>query len=321
MNDIETFAPVVIPTLNRYKHFKRCINSLRRCALAEETEVIVSIDFPPSEKYKKGYLQICDYLDNFQGFRKLTVIKQVKNLGVVGNYQFLKSYVSRLYDKYILTEDDNEFSPMFLEFMNSALTLFKDDPSIMSICGYTSVPYYNSSKEKIILTYDTSAWGYGTWVNKQENYFKSGMAYYHNIALSFSNSLKILRRYPALLSMLLDMLKKGAFYGDTMFSTYNIINNTYQLRPSISMVRNWGQDGTGAHSGIDDNFSKQIIQNAECFDLNTISIVSVYEEINTINRCSFWMGLPKNKIRACYSILGIIHKWFKYFFNHPNYNV
>ena len=147
------------------------------------------------------------------------------------------------------------------------------------------------------------------------------MAYYHNIALSFSNSLKILRRYPALLSMLLDMLKKGAFYGDTMFSTYNIINNTYQLRPSISMVRNWGQDGTGAHSGIDDNFSKQIIQNAECFDLNTISIVSVYEEINTINRCSFWMGLPKNKIRACYSILGIIHKWFKYFFNHPNYNV
>lgn len=319
MEKNDLLAPVIIPTLNRYEHFRRCLDSLNRCTYADKTEVIVSVDFPPSEKYREGHNRICEYLDKFEGFGKLTVIKQEKNLGVLGNYEFLKDYISNRSEKYIFTEDDNEFAPCFLEFVNSCLCCFKDDYSIMSISGYTAIPYYNITNEKLILTYDNSAWGQAIWVDKQKKYFEKGMLYYHNIAMSFRMSFKILKTYPALLSMLITMLEKETFWGDTIFSTYNIVNNVFQVRPSVSMVRNCGQDGTGAHSGINEDYIKQKIQEEKHFDINDIALKCVHKEINEVNKKSFWMGLPKKRIRACYSILRIIYKWLHYQIAHPEY--
>lgn len=49
------YAPVIIPTLNRIEHLKRCIESLEKNTGADKTEVFVSLDFPPSDKYLQGY--------------------------------------------------------------------------------------------------------------------------------------------------------------------------------------------------------------------------------------------------------------------------
>ena len=49
------FAPVIIPTLNRYEHFRKCLESLEACTGAEKTDVYVALDFPPSEKYVEGW--------------------------------------------------------------------------------------------------------------------------------------------------------------------------------------------------------------------------------------------------------------------------
>ena len=48
------YAPVVIPTLNRFEHFKQCLESLERCNNADKTEVYVALDYPPSDKYVEG---------------------------------------------------------------------------------------------------------------------------------------------------------------------------------------------------------------------------------------------------------------------------
>ena len=45
------FAPIIIPTLNRCDHLKACLESLNNNHNAENTEVFVSVDYPPSEKY------------------------------------------------------------------------------------------------------------------------------------------------------------------------------------------------------------------------------------------------------------------------------
>ena len=51
MKTLSQYAPVLIPTLNRYEHLKQCLESLSKCSLAEHTEVYIALDFPPSEKY------------------------------------------------------------------------------------------------------------------------------------------------------------------------------------------------------------------------------------------------------------------------------
>ena len=48
-------APVLIPTCNRIHHLKRCVESIARNKLAKETELYISVDYPPSEKYQDGY--------------------------------------------------------------------------------------------------------------------------------------------------------------------------------------------------------------------------------------------------------------------------
>lgn len=43
---VDNFAPVIIPTLCRYEHFKECLESLSRCTWAEKTEVYIGLDYP-----------------------------------------------------------------------------------------------------------------------------------------------------------------------------------------------------------------------------------------------------------------------------------
>ena len=104
-------APVLIPTLNRYQHIKNCIESLAKNPLAKETELYISVDYPPSEKYEQGYQSVIDYLDSgVSGFKAVYIYKQEKNLGVFKNADFLRNKAFEKCEGYIVTEDDNVFS-------------------------------------------------------------------------------------------------------------------------------------------------------------------------------------------------------------------
>lgn len=287
------------------------------CTLAEQTELVVGVDYPASSEHVNGYNKIVEYTKDIKGFKKVTIFTTDVNLGPGKNLQRLYDYAYKFYDAVIFTEDDNEFSPCFLEFMNYSLNNFKDDESIMSIGGYTSEAYYGATTEKMILTYDTSAWGYGSWKNKF-NFVGTEIDYYQSIVTSLNKSFRIFKTYPLLLSMLINMLTKGDRWGDTMYSSYNIINRLYQLRPSVSMARNWGQDGSGLHSGVDSSYANQVIQDIDYFDVSNISIERVKSETKKVNKCSFWMGLPRNRVHACLSLLYIIYKWFHYRISNSN---
>lgn len=125
-----TFYPVIIPTLNRYTHLRRCVESLARNTHASETELIIGLDYPPSEKYVEGYRQVKAYLPTITGFKKVTIFERPENWGAVKNYTHLINYVFNTYDAFIATEDDNEFSPCFLDYMNLMLQRYKDDHRI-----------------------------------------------------------------------------------------------------------------------------------------------------------------------------------------------
>ena len=63
-NNIVTYAPVVIPTLCRFEHFKRCVDSLSRCIHANQTELIIGLDYPHKESHVESHSKILDYLNN-----------------------------------------------------------------------------------------------------------------------------------------------------------------------------------------------------------------------------------------------------------------
>lgn len=250
------YYPVGIPTLCRYEHFRRCVNSLAKNTHADKTELVIGLDFPPAEKYREGYEQINQYIDQIQGFAKVTVFRHEKNLGAMENWLFIKQYIFEHYDAAIMTEDDNEFSPCFLDFMDKCLTYYKSEFQIDSICGCLHPQFHNLVSEGQLFKKETCAWGIGYFREKEMLFQTIPPSYWEDCIKSSIRSLKLILISPGMYLMLSDMINRKKHWGDVMKSVWQMENEKYQVAPCVNLVRNWGYDSTGLHCGSDDSISK-----------------------------------------------------------------
>ena len=251
------YAPVIIPTLNRFDHLKQCVESLNNCHNADRTEVFISVDYPPSEKYQEGHDKICKYLDSTSfRFKKLHVFIQTENLGIVNcgnkktdNFTFLLNTVLERFDSWISSEDDNVFAPGFLDFINECLEKFKDDKTVFSVCGYN---FYYGLKFNNNNFYrqqsDFNAWGCAFWKDKYEDILKTEVNYLRKIVYNPVRAFSIWKVSNLQLSHLSSFSRKNNFKkGDNFFTLYMIDKGMTQIMPAKSLVRNIGWDDSGLH--------------------------------------------------------------------------
>jgi len=297
------YAPVIIPTMNRFEHLKKCLESLAQCTWADRTEVYISLDYPPDgawDKYGYGWERSRDWLRSIGdfGFKRIYLMEQSSNLGVAlgkkgvtTNYDYLVQWVSESCDRYILTEDDNVFSPCFLQYIDIALEQFKDDSTIFSVSGYNGEGFISYHGASALLCQNNSAFGTGYWVNKSEQFIQSypNPEYFDHVLKSPLRGYKLLLTYPALYSMLNSMLEKQLGWWDTMHTTVNILEGTYQVRPLVSLVRNEGDDGSGEHCGSGNK--------GHLLDISTETTFEFPETISSYNNrfnrdILFYLGIP-----------------------------
>ena len=269
------YAPVVIPTLNRYEHLEKCIDSLKNNKYAEMTELFISLDYPPSEKYIAGYNETEKYLDqnDFSGFKAVHIYKQEKNLGPNNNSRFIDEKAFELYDRIIYTEDDNIFATNFLEFMDKGLEIFKDDDTVFSLCGYSTANSKNiakatAKKQNVIKSRYVYAYGMGLWKNKEaylmahlnRDSFKEYAQNWRNIVGLYFKS-KLL--FCTFVGILADKTFVFEPY-DSLRSLWGALNNCSQIVPTRTLVYNNGFDGSGLHS-----VNKELqYENLQAFILN-----------------------------------------------------
>lgn len=280
MMQIEKYAPVVIPTLNRYKHFKRCLESLEHCTGADKTDVYVGLDFPPSKKYKAGWEEIDSYLhekEKKNGFKNLYVRRRDHNCGVGGkgsNGSLLLEEVKAAYSCYISTEDDNEFAPNFLVYINKGLQCFENDDRIYCICGYNrKVVMPDDFKSNFYLANDFVAWGVGYWTKRQRPQAYNSFDFLKQLLCEKKAYAKLRKKSPKTIRNIVTMLKLRKFHGDVLVNAYEALEGKYSIMPVVSKVRNHGNDGTGVHSkrkneNFDKYFSEQQIDEAADFDFS-----------------------------------------------------
>lgn len=285
------FAPVIIPTLNRYNHLRRCVESLARCTHAEETELIIGLDYPPSEKYEEGWRMICEYLPSITGFKKVTILKRDHNLGAVENMNSLFEYVETYSERYIFTEDDNEFSTNFLVYMNKGLEKYMNKPQVYSISGYNFPIDMQGYDKNIWASYRFSAWGCGFWKSKRLKISKNELLRFVFNPVHF---FKILYFLPLKVFTLPVMLSRHDVYGDSCYEIYCCVNRWVSIFPTVSKVRNWGRDGSGLHGQTDetDPCYNQEIDSADFFEFDEIELVNVKNQ--ELNR--YYSRIVKNAI-------------------------
>ena len=263
------YAPVFIPTLCRYKHFIRCVNSLSRCTGAEYTVLVIGLDYPQKEEHWEGYEKIKKYIPLISGFKDIIVLERPENYGAQKNGREGYKYIYEHYDRLILSEDDNEFSPNFLEFINKGLVKYKDDKNVVAVCGYMFPDTHIKIKGNAFLGMGYTAWGTGFWRNKPfVHHQEDPQVYVNSILSSWNKSLRIFVKEPKHLNSLITMYSRKLVWGDILISACCILENKGSLFPLISKVRNIGHDGSGLRCKKNNSLLEQVIDEDSHFDFS-----------------------------------------------------
>lgn len=247
------YAPVIIPTLNRSEHFIKCFESLENCTGASYTDVYIALDYPPNKKYFEGWKTIDDYLTEKEKnniFKHLYVVRRDYNFGIGGaasNARLLSEIVLNKYDRFIFSEDDNIFSPNFLEYINKGLEEYKNNKRVLAVCGYTNDFECRTRNNNHFAEHSLfQAWGYGTWVNRDLELFDTlTPAYFRSILYSHKKWKRCYRYWPHWFMTIVRNAMSTNNYcqpHDTNRGFYLINERKCVICPVISKVRNIGWD-------------------------------------------------------------------------------
>lgn len=252
-------APIIIPTLCRYEHLKKCIESLQQSNLAKYTKLYISIDFPTRKEHEEGYQKVKQYvMHDISGFEEVRYFLQENNLGPLDNVQFLQQEVYKDYDRYIFTEDDNVFAPSAIDYWNKGLTIFEKNKDIIGICAKAWSEYNNETDENIFLSKSFSAYGYATWKDREQEW-RSRIT--KELYVNMIRNKRVFREIchgniiylQALLNIVLE--KESVHFNkngqlsctDFEITLYMMYYKKYAVYPRRFLTKNLGFDGTGAN--------------------------------------------------------------------------
>ncbi|MDP3115400.1 MAG: hypothetical protein Q8M98_11625 [Candidatus Cloacimonadaceae bacterium] len=302
-------APVFIGTLNRSDHFKQAVESLKQNQLAQDTHLFIGLDYPSKDEHYSGYNQTLDYLENIKGFKEVTVFKRSTNMGAAKNFKDGQDNVLQLYDRIIISEDDNYFSPTFLAYMNAGLDKFESDRRIFGICGHNyPISFESKYSGNYYAWQGASVWGFGTWRDRYQslNYTINDLCAYLRKPVNVIRAYRIAPHYIA--SMLGKVQSKADFdpFSDAVINLYLRNHNQYCIFPTLSKVRNFGHDGTGLRSGIiqgDNPFVTQAIDDATSFEFQS-NTEELFENpaINRMLFRYFYRG-PMQSLKTLWALL------------------
>ena len=313
MQEVTKFYPVLIPTLNRYEHFKKCVESLSRNTHADKTELVIGLDYPPCDKYEEGYLKIKSYIPTINGFEKVTVIEHNKNVGAGENIKSLREYANKHYEASISTEDDNEFAPNFLDYMNKALSKYEHDSNVLSVSGYCHPDFQYDGESTTCFSYEVSAWGIGFWRSKMPSFDKKdNRKYFEDFLLNIKLSFRIMRMCPSVFNMLPGVMHYNL--PDVKLGIYNMIEGTTQLRPTKTLVKNWGYDGSGVNcNSSDKRLEEQCLSNDVVFRFTKTVLSANSLECNRYYRS---MNVPKKLFKRYKYYFAVYRNYFSYLLRH-----
>ncbi len=183
-------APVAIFVYNRTTNTKRTLQCLLENAMAKDTDVYVFSDGGKDSRSWKQVNEVRKYLHQTAGIinttkalKSFTIIERPENVYLERNIIDGIGYVFQRHDSIIVLEDDICVSEFYLDYMNEALNIYKDEKRVMHVAGFTNLDILNNNPGLIYLSPDTefpdetyftphmSGWGWGTWKDKWQANF------------------------------------------------------------------------------------------------------------------------------------------------------
>lgn len=167
-----SLAPLVIFAYNRPEHLLSVLNQLKKCILAEKTDVFCFVDGAKSHQDEAKVKAVIEIINNTSGFKSITLKERTENIGLASNIIDGITWTIEQYGKVIVLEDDILVSPTFLSYMNKALTTYAKNNRVWHVSAST-FPVSKNFQQDTFFWKVAMGWGWATWHDRWLNFDKN----------------------------------------------------------------------------------------------------------------------------------------------------
>ncbi len=245
MKSDSEWAPIAFFAYKRTEHTKLAFQALAKNHGAINTDIYIFSDAAKNADDKDLVDHVRKYIRTIKGFKSISIIERDSNFGLANSIITGVSDIVNKRGKVIVLEDDLVVSPYFLEYMNDALLLYKDNDKVACIHGYT-LPLKTALPETFFLR-GADCWGWATWDRAWKNFEPDGSKLLREIKqkhltykFDFNGSYPYRR-------MLRHQVEGKIDSWAIRWYASAFLAGQYTLYPGVSLVENIGIDGSGTH--------------------------------------------------------------------------
>ena len=283
---------------------------MAECIGVKEHDCYLFLDAP----YKESDCEKCNKMASVaekikqECIPQLKVIRRKSNYGVPGNLIAAITETLNHYESVVFFEDDVLVSRTFLQYMNDALDLYRDDERIFCINGFKS-PYLTVPKQypyDVYLNPRNMAWGFGVWANRWRK-VDFGMSDWGAFSKDPTNLAKLDFAGCDIKGLIESQLNGNIHTWDVQCSYHMVKNNLYAVEPRYSLTKNIG---FGANGGVHCGQSDSVLTSMKYFDFMPILPTKLELNSKLLDRfknstMDFSVsGRVLRKLRRTFSILG-----------------
>ncbi|MEO8159495.1 MAG: glycosyltransferase family 2 protein [Betaproteobacteria bacterium] len=239
-------APICLFAYKRPLHLIKTIEALRRNPLASRSHLVIYSDGAKRAEDAAAVREVRSICHEVSGFASVKLIEQEGNLGLARSVIGGVTEMCDTFGRVIVLEDDLIVSPHFLDFMNTALTLYEADEKVFSIHGYV-FPVHNPLPETFFLL-GADCWGWATWSRAWRHFEADGRRLLKGLSRA-----NLRRRFDFdgaydYSGMLQQQIDGRVDSWAIRWQASALLEGGLTLYPGRSLVRNIGFDETGTHS-------------------------------------------------------------------------
>lgn len=239
-------SPIALFVYNRPRHTKQVVEALKRNTLVQESDLLIFSDGPKDEANIDLVIQVRQYLKTITGFRSITIHESTVNQGLSTAIITGVSKALDIFDSIIVLEDDLVTSPHFLQFMNEALALYREDEQVVCINSYI-YPTSESLPDSFLIK-GADCQGWATWKRGWQTFNPNGKFLLRELKrknlireFNYDNSYSF--------SRILYYQQKGLTNSWAIrWYASAFLENKLTLYPGKSLVQNIGFDSSGSNS-------------------------------------------------------------------------
>ncbi|UOE48193.1 glycosyltransferase [Mucilaginibacter sp. SMC90] len=262
MEEIKSFAPIVLFVYNRPAHSLKTLEALNLNDYAADSKLYIYADGPKAQSTPetvKAIEETRKVIKQKQWCKEVVIIEAEVNKGLADSIVEGVSRVVNEHGKVIVLEDDIVTTKGFLKYMNDALTVYEQEEKVMHISGYLYPAKINDEQKGDTFFINTfSCWGWATWARAWK--FYNPNVDDHLSKLNYRAAIKKfnIEGHADYYNQLVLNKKKTIYTWAVKWYASWLFQNGFSLFPRKSLVLNIGYDNSGVHSAGKDIYVNEI---------------------------------------------------------------